>query len=66
MNGTYGDYTISTYSFPTISNTSYNNNTSPTFDNLDKLSYFSTQNDSGTVADSGWTYSFQALGWSIE
>lgn len=62
LNGTYGDYTIATYSFPTISNTSYYLNSSYTIDNLDKLSYFSTQNDSGTVANSGWTYSFQALG----
>jgi len=60
LNGTYGDYTISTYSYPTISDTSYNNNTSPTFDNLDKLSNFSTQNDSGTVADSGWTHTINA------
>ena len=60
LNGTYGDYTISTYTYPTISNTSYYLNSSPTFDNLDKLSNFSTQNDSGTVANSNWTYSLNA------
>ena len=51
LNGTYGNYTISDYSFPTISDTSHTVYTSFTYDNQDKTSVVSISNDSnGSVA----------------
>ena len=62
LNGTYGNYTISDYSFPTISDTSHTVFTSFTYNNQDKTSVCSIADDSnGSVANSNWTYSFQEI-----